>query len=238
MASPPWESTQAADPPTLWTNWCWSRGSVPDPQGQSGGPEGPAVKPRGLLTSKQRNCAYRKPTLETRFVGPEGGKVVHRVETWSTGSRYRNGVSELNPSRGILRKSESPRIRLTPPPAGWRWSPSWRADLTTRCASLTPCAPSFLGHCSVTCCTGLFDYAKAKRAGILAGYIVFSDGKEWKASNVVFHRLLTDVISNLDPIKDSELISILSEPLESNVNILFPNQLFTSGMFCFLSLGP
>src|SRR5258708_38676138 len=52
-----------------------------------------------------------KPALETRFVGPEGSKVIHRVKTWSTGSGYRNGVSELNPSRGILRKSESPRIR-------------------------------------------------------------------------------------------------------------------------------
>jgi len=37
------------DPPTLWTNWCGPRGLEPDPQGQSGGPEGPAAKPWGLL---------------------------------------------------------------------------------------------------------------------------------------------------------------------------------------------
>jgi hypothetical protein len=42
--------------------------------------------------------------------------VIHRVETWSTGSGYRNGVSELNASRGILRKSESPWIRFISTP--------------------------------------------------------------------------------------------------------------------------
>src|SRR5258708_2903913 len=49
----------SAHPLTLWTNWCRPRGSVPDPQGQSGGPEGPAVKAWGLLASKATNCAYR-----------------------------------------------------------------------------------------------------------------------------------------------------------------------------------
>jgi hypothetical protein len=69
-----------ADPPTLWTNWRWPRGSVPDPQGQSRGPEGPAIKPWGRLTSKLRNCAYR-PTHPGEPV-----LLVHRVFTWSTGS--------------------------------------------------------------------------------------------------------------------------------------------------------
>ena len=41
--------------------------------------------------------------------------MIHRVETWSTGSGYRNGVSELNAFRGILRKSKSPRIRFISP---------------------------------------------------------------------------------------------------------------------------
>jgi hypothetical protein len=74
------------DPLTLWTNWCWSRGSEPDPQGQSGGPEGPAAKARVLLTSKQRNCAYRQTRPGGPFWwsrgwqgGPQGRNLVHRV---------------------------------------------------------------------------------------------------------------------------------------------------------------
>src|SRR5258708_30130683 len=54
---PLWFSS--AHPPTLWLNWCGPRGSAPDPQGQSGDPEGPAVKTWSLLTSKDTGCAYR-----------------------------------------------------------------------------------------------------------------------------------------------------------------------------------
>jgi len=57
-----------------------------------------------------------KPALETRYVAPEGGKVIHRVETWSTGSGYRNGVSESNSSHGILRKWSRPRYLSMDPP--------------------------------------------------------------------------------------------------------------------------
>jgi len=46
---------------------------VPDPQDQSGDPEGSAVKARVLLTSKERNCAYRPTHPEDPFC-------------WSTGS--------------------------------------------------------------------------------------------------------------------------------------------------------
>jgi hypothetical protein len=42
--------------------------------------------------------------------------VIHRVETWSRGSGYRNGVSELNPFHGILGQSESPWIRFISTP--------------------------------------------------------------------------------------------------------------------------
>jgi hypothetical protein len=34
-------------PPTLWTTWCGPRESVPDPQGQRGGPQGPAANKMG-----------------------------------------------------------------------------------------------------------------------------------------------------------------------------------------------
>src|SRR5260370_13501237 len=47
-----------------------------------------------------------QPGLETRFVGPEGHHLVHRVKTWSTGSRFRNGSFEPPSFHGILRKSE------------------------------------------------------------------------------------------------------------------------------------
>src|SRR5258708_31764166 len=75
------------NPLTLWTNWCWPRGSVPDPQGQSGGPEGPAAKAWGLLTLKDCNCAY-SPTQpgdpfswsKGSLPDPQGHKLVHRVE--------------------------------------------------------------------------------------------------------------------------------------------------------------
>src|SRR5258708_23353865 len=66
-------NSATTDPLTLWINWCGPRGSVPDPQGQSGDPEGPAVKARVSLTSKERICAYRQTHPGDSFC-------------WSTGS--------------------------------------------------------------------------------------------------------------------------------------------------------
>src|ERR1700687_1142634 len=74
----------------LWTNWCGPRGSEPDPQGQSGGPEGPAVKAWGLLTSKDNDCACRPTRPGDPFCwstgeipDPQGRKLVHRVNLHS-----------------------------------------------------------------------------------------------------------------------------------------------------------
>src|SRR5258708_30876074 len=80
-------NSATTDPLTLWINWCGPRGSVPDPQGQSGDPEGPAVKTWSLLTSNATGCAYRPTRPGDPFCwstgskpGPQGRNLVHRVQ--------------------------------------------------------------------------------------------------------------------------------------------------------------
>src|SRR5260370_41836026 len=85
------------DPLTLWLNWCGPRGSAPDPQGQSGDPEGPAAKARVLLTSKERNCAYRQTHPGDPFC-------------WSTGS-------VLDP-QGPTAGPQGPSVQPIPPICG------------------------------------------------------------------------------------------------------------------------
>src|SRR5258708_23180137 len=108
------------NPPTLWTNWCWPRGSVPDPLGQSGGPEGPAVKARGLLTSKERNCAYRPTHPKGPFcwstgsyLGPQGQNLVHRVKLAFLGlppALRHDGLSVSHPCLLVLSISSDPPV--------------------------------------------------------------------------------------------------------------------------------
>jgi len=75
---------------------------VPDPQGQSGGPEGPAAKARVLLTSKERNCAYRPTRPGDPFCwsggsspDPQGRNLVHRVPLHIHSSRFEIGPLRL-----------------------------------------------------------------------------------------------------------------------------------------------
>src|SRR5258708_3053909 len=83
-----------AYPLTLWINWCGPRGSEPDPQGQSGDPEGPAVKAWRILTPKDADCAYRPTRPGDPFCwsrgslpgpqgparAPESGKMIKMVK--------------------------------------------------------------------------------------------------------------------------------------------------------------
>jgi len=119
--------------------------------------------------------------------------VINRVETWPTGSGYRNGASELDPFRGILRKSKSPRIRFTFPAPPYRrvgadslWS---LGDQLVLCASSTLSA-SFSRANDPSVCNEFVSDPRLNGLGGLARKappIWFSPfrltpcGKKWKA---------------------------------------------------------
>jgi len=117
-------------PLTLWTNWCGPRGSEPDPQGQSGDPEGPAVKARNSCPNSVRARISAKLCFALRLsrgtrngvsqervpknLVPELCSGTHLRETLFRGlsRRTRNGVSQERVPKREFANQESGRNRI------------------------------------------------------------------------------------------------------------------------------
>lgn len=65
----------------------------------------------------------------------------------------------------------------------------------------------------------------------MAGFIVLPHNIEWRSSNELFRGILKEILSMLNSTHDKYLIELLSEPLESNVNLLHLDKLHNSAQY-------